>query len=211
MTRPSIVDALASGRVEMAKAIVFEYLALTQGEAGFPVPQGIGDLPPQLRAVCESIAEHYREPGALLLALLDEHVCGCVGIVASDITKPTDALVQRLYVRAPYRRLGLARRLMQAAQTHAAQNGFQRVVLNVLPARRAAIALYETLHYQPQSYEALHDEALNEEVPHNEAVHNEASANEAIAPVAVWPYPTVWFALDLSRPANGSDGAGVMS
>lgn len=181
MTQARIVHALATGRAEQALAIIFEYLALTQGEAGFPVPQGIGDLPPALRAVYESLEERYREPGALLVAMVDDRVCGCVAIVGSDVTERTDALVQRLYVRAPFRRQGLARQLMQAVHTHAAQRGFERVVLNVMPTRLGAIACYRALGYQP------------------------------MPPVAAWPYPAVWLAFDLQSFTDGSDGAGVIS
>ncbi len=167
MNRTSVVDALATGHVDAAKAIAFEYLALTQGEAGVEVPQGIADLPPSLRAVMETLEERHREPATLLLAISTDEVCGCVGMTPSVLTAPTDALVQRLYVRAAHRRQGIARALMQAVHSHAERHGFSRVVLNVMPSRTGAIAFYRALGYQP------------------------------IPDVAQWPYPAVWLAYDL--------------
>jgi ribosomal protein S18 acetylase RimI-like enzyme len=167
MAAAHIVDALATDRIEAARAIVFEYLASTQGEAGLPVPQGIADLPTSLRAVHASLAQRHAEPGALLLAIDGDEVCGCVGLSRSDLTEPNDGLVQRLYVRALHRRRGIARALMAAVHEHARRHGFDRLVLNVMPSRVGAISFYRGLGYRP------------------------------IPDVAGWPYAAVWLAYDM--------------
>jgi GNAT superfamily N-acetyltransferase len=142
-----IMDALATGRLAQARTIAFEYLASTQGEAGLPVPQAIRDLPEPLRAVLESLNERHQPPGALLLAMRDETVCGTVALQRSWLSTPTDAVVQRLYVREAYRRQGIAGQLMMAVHEIAAREGFQRLILNVMTSRTGALACYETLGY----------------------------------------------------------------
>ena len=163
----SIVDALATGRIEDARAIVFEYLALTQAEAGLPVPQGIADLPPSLQDVHASLAQRHSEPGTLLLAIDGDEVCGCVGLSrATSPRRPTDRCSDSM-CGAPHRRRGVARALMSAVHEHARQHGFDRLVLNVMPSRVGAIEFYHRLGYQP------------------------------MPDVAGWPYPAVWLAYDL--------------
>ena len=167
MSAATIIDALATGRIEAARDIVFEYLACTQGEAGSSVPRGVADLPPPLQAVLTSLAQRHDGSGALLLGVDGDEVVGCVGLSRSDVTEPTDGLVQRLYVRAPHRRRGIARALMTAVHDHARRKGFDRLVLNVMPSRVGAIAFYHRLGYRP-----MHD-------------------------VEQWPYPAVWLAFEL--------------
>jgi hypothetical protein len=91
-----IVDALLADRIATARAITFEYLALTQGEAGLPVPQDIAGLPGPLRAVLDTLAERHAPPGALLLAQAEDAVCGTAALSRSTLTVETDAVVQRL-------------------------------------------------------------------------------------------------------------------
>ncbi len=174
MDTPRIVDALASDWIEEARAIVFEYLALTQGEAGLPMPQGIADLPPSLQTIHASLAHIHATPGTLLLAIEADGVRGCVGLSRSNLTLPTDAMVQRLYVRAPHRRRGVARMLMSAVREHAQRHAFERLVLNVMPSRGGAIEFYQRLGYRP------------------------------IPEVGQWPYPAVWLAYDLRAKGPGA-------
>jgi hypothetical protein len=121
MSTATIIDALATGRIEAARDIIFEYLACTEGEAGSSVPRGVADLPPPLQAVLTSLAQRHDGPGALLLAMDGDEVVGCVGLSRSDITAPADGLVQRLYVRASHRRHGLARADERGTRPCAAQ------------------------------------------------------------------------------------------
>ena len=78
-----------------------------------------------------------------------DEVCGTVAMRRSTLTRPTDALVQRLYVRPVHRRRGIAAQLMTAVQAQAAAAAFGRVVLNVMTAREGARAFYERLGYAP--------------------------------------------------------------
>ena len=143
-----VVDALATGRLEAALDITFEYLAVTEGEAGRPVPQHIQDLPAALRAVLDTLGSSHGSPGAVLLALHGEQVLGTVAMRQTS-TRPTDAVVQRLYVRPSHRRRGVARLLMAHVDTIAERSGFDRLVLNVMTTRAGALCLYESLGYVP--------------------------------------------------------------
>jgi ribosomal protein S18 acetylase RimI-like enzyme len=148
MTAVRIVDALTTGRLAEARASAFEYMALTQLEAGLPVPTDASALPPALQDVLESLAAQHKQPGVLLLALHEGAVCGTVAMRPSRLTSATDAVVQRLYVREPCRRRGIARALMAEVHTIAAREGFHRLVLNVMSTREGALALYRQLGYE---------------------------------------------------------------
>ena len=144
-----IVDGLTTAWLAQTRAITFEYLALTQGEAGLPVPQDIADLPEPLRDVLDSLAQRHARPGALLLAVSGDAVCGTVAMQRSWLTVDTDAVVQRLYVPQAFRRGGVGRALMLAVHAIAAREGFDRLILNVMTSRTGALAFYETLGYSP--------------------------------------------------------------
>lgn len=144
-----IVDGLATRWLAQAQAIAFEYLALSQGEAGFPVPQHIAALPVPLRTVLDSLKRSHATPGALLLAVSGEAVSGTVALQRSWLTVGTDAVVQRLYVRQAFRRRGGARALMATVAAIAGGEGFHRLILNVMTSRTGALAFYETLSYTP--------------------------------------------------------------
>lgn len=122
-----------------AGELVREYAANTQIEAGG------GDLPPSVVAECENLATVYAAPGTLLLATADGVPVGCVGLRTHE---PGVGIVKRLYVRAAHRRHGIAGRLMDAVHAHAAEVGYERLVLDVRPERVGAIAFYRGLGYE---------------------------------------------------------------
>ncbi|MER7009096.1 hypothetical protein ABT297_39470 [Dactylosporangium sp. NPDC000555] len=77
MTR---VRVLATTTTELpdAQALVFEYMASTQREAGRTVPATIDELPGIQHTECTDLATAYQPPGALLLAYQDQEPIGCV-------------------------------------------------------------------------------------------------------------------------------------
>jgi putative acetyltransferase len=90
----------------------------------------------------------YAPPtGELLLARGQGAPLGCVGI------RPlaTDGVceVKRLFVRAAGRGTGAGRALAAAAVAFAAEAGYRQVVLDTLPSMTAAIALYQSLGFEP--------------------------------------------------------------
>lgn len=92
----------------------------------------------------------YAPPrGALLLALVDGEVAGCVGLRPLDTADyPNAAEMKRLYVRRPFRGTGLGRHLAEAALDAARQGGYACVLLDTLDEMETARALYHDLGFQ---------------------------------------------------------------
>lgn len=91
----------------------------------------------------------YEPPDGELLLAADGggEPLGCVGIRRLDL--PETCEVKRLYVRAAGRGTGVGRALAAAAVEFAAAAGYRRVVLDTLPSMRAAIAVYQSLGFEP--------------------------------------------------------------
>jgi GNAT superfamily N-acetyltransferase len=120
----SAVRVLAATVAELpdAQALVFEYMASTQREAGRAVPGSIDQLPDVLHTECTDLAAAYQPPGALLLAYHGQQPIGCVGL--KPIPPAGTIEVKRLYVRPTHRRAGAASILMHHAHRHAADHSF---------------------------------------------------------------------------------------
>jgi GNAT superfamily N-acetyltransferase len=147
MSAVDISGGLAPGRHEDARMLVFEYMAATVAEtSGRAAPARIEDLPRVLRAECEDLAGVYSPPGTLLLAYAGDAPAGCVGLVdRGDHT----AEVKRLYVRPAFRGAGIARALMSAIHSRAAELGFTTLLLDVMVSRVPVIEFYRRLGYTP--------------------------------------------------------------
>jgi putative acetyltransferase len=91
----------------------------------------------------------YSSPGFLLLATdQDGERLGCIGLKQLSPEQPAIGEVRRLFVRKEGRSLGLGRSLTEDLITRAIASGFQRLVLNTLPAMVEAIALYRSLGFE---------------------------------------------------------------
>jgi ribosomal protein S18 acetylase RimI-like enzyme len=92
----------------------------------------------------------YAAPrGALLLAMVDGQVAGCVALRPHDTADyPNAAEMKRLYVRPAFRGTGLGRTLAEAALDAARQGGYACVLLDTLNDMEAARALYEDLGFE---------------------------------------------------------------
>jgi len=128
-----------------AQALVFEYMASTQHEAGRHVPASIDRLPGVLRAECTDLAAAYRSPGGLLVAYQHRVPIGCVGL--KPVPPAGTAEVKRLYIRPTHRRGGAARLLMHHAHRFAARRDLARLVLDVMPTRTHVVDFYRQLGY----------------------------------------------------------------
>jgi putative acetyltransferase len=91
----------------------------------------------------------YADPtGALVLALVDGELAGCCalrGLAAVDY--PNAGEMKRLFVRAPFRRLGLGRQLAEAILDAARVAGYHCVLLDTLDDMESARALYTDLGF----------------------------------------------------------------
>lgn len=100
-------------------------------------------------AELDGLPGDYGSPrGALLLALADGALAGCCGLRPMDtVDYPNAAEMKRLYVRKPYRRLGLGRQLAEAALDAARAAGYHCVLLDTLDDMESARALYADLGF----------------------------------------------------------------
>lgn len=91
----------------------------------------------------------YAPPrGALLIARVDGHLAGCCALRPLDTADyPNAAEMKRLYVRRPFRGLGLGRQLAEAMLDAARRAGYDCVLLDTLDDMEAARALYEDLGF----------------------------------------------------------------
>ena len=92
----------------------------------------------------------YAAPGgALLVALVDGQVAGCVGLrPLPDCDYPIACEMKRLYVRRAFRRFGLGRLLTQQLMDVARQAGYSSLLLDTLDEMETARSLYATLGFE---------------------------------------------------------------
>ena len=89
----------------------------------------------------------YAPPrGRLFLGMRDRETVGCIDLrpISAEIAE-----VKRLYVRPPFRGRGAGRLLANAVIVAARQIGYRSVRLDTLSTMREAIALYQSLGFQP--------------------------------------------------------------
>lgn len=91
----------------------------------------------------------YAEPrGALLLAWVDGVLAGCCALRPLDGSDYSNAAeMKRLYVRPPFRGLGLGRQLTEGILDAARKSGYSCVLLDTLDDMESARALYEDLGF----------------------------------------------------------------
>ena len=92
----------------------------------------------------------YAPPrGALILALIENQVAGCVALRPLDnVDYPNAAEMKRLYVRKAFRGFGLGRQLVEAVMDAARQAGYDSILLDTLDDMEAARALYDELGFE---------------------------------------------------------------
>lgn len=96
-----IVDGLAAEHLTDAKDLIFEYMAITLGEGGRPVPQTVSQLPAVLRRECENLTTWYASPGALLVAYHDDLPVGCVGLSPGPPPGAIESPDPMIYLQRP--------------------------------------------------------------------------------------------------------------
>jgi GNAT superfamily N-acetyltransferase len=84
--------------------------------------------------------------GAFLIAEIDGDLAGCAGLRRHQASI---AELKRMYVRAGYRRRGLARLLLGAVEQRALALGYRQLILETGAEQPEALALYVASGYQP--------------------------------------------------------------
>lgn len=95
------------------------------------------------------LSSRYAPPrGALLLVQVEGSIAGCCALRPLDaVDYPNAAEMKRLYVRKPYRRLGLGRQLAEAVLDEARMAGYSCVLLDTLDSMESARAMYAELGF----------------------------------------------------------------
>lgn len=126
--------------VELGQQLVREYVVATAAEQGGDVET----ILPYIPDYHDFAGRFLRAGGAFVVATVDGEVAGGVGVTRID---DDTCEMNRLWVREPYRRLGLGRTLALASMDEGRRLGFRRMILDVLALRTKAIALYESLGF----------------------------------------------------------------
>jgi putative acetyltransferase len=130
--------------VDLGRTLVREYVVATAHEVAEPGTEpDIEALKPYIPD-WDDFAGRYLRGGAFLVASVDGAVAGGVGITPVDAHR---CEMNRLWVREPFRRRGVGRELAVGSMRSAAELGFTRMLLDVVPARTRAIALYRSLGF----------------------------------------------------------------
>ena len=138
-----LVDSASD--VELGTELVREYVVATAFEQAAPGEDpDIAAILPHIPDWDDFAGRFLHSGGTFVVATVDGAVAGCVGI-----TPLGDGVCEmnRLWVREPFRTGGLGRRLAVASMDAARRLGFRRMLLDVIPVRTRAIALYESLGF----------------------------------------------------------------
>ena len=135
----------SSSDVELGTELVREYVVATAIEQAGPGED------PNLEAILPYIPDwddfagrFLRSGGAFVVATVDGVAAGCVGVTPLG---DGGCEMNRLWVREPFRTGGIGRRLAVTSMDVARRLGFTRMLLDVIPVRTRAIALYESLGF----------------------------------------------------------------
>jgi ribosomal protein S18 acetylase RimI-like enzyme len=143
---PGEVMVAECADLPLARRLFGEYLHATIAETGLPDPDGSPAVLAAMRREIERLPGPYAAPhGALLVASRADTAVGSAGLARIDEHR---AEIRRLWVRPEARRRGVARDLTNACLLRAAALGYAQVVLDVVPSRVGAIALYRSLGFR---------------------------------------------------------------
>jgi ribosomal protein S18 acetylase RimI-like enzyme len=131
--------------VALGQSLVREYVAATAEEVALPgAPADIEAFRPYIPDWDDFAGRFLHTGGGFVVADVDGELAGSVGVTPID---GTVCEMNRLWVREPFRRAGVGRALAEASMALAVDLGFTRMILDVVPTRTNAIALYRSMGF----------------------------------------------------------------
>lgn len=124
-----------------AASLLFGYQRETAVELGSPRPNRPEDVWPPVRQECIDPASVL---ATYFIAYHSADPVGGVAVVAHD---SLSAMLKRWYVIPSWRRRGVGRSMLECVTAVAVERGVSRLVVDVLPSRRGAIAAWRRMGF----------------------------------------------------------------
>ena len=137
----------ASALVELARAVGSE-------PEGWLITNGEWRTPSEERRYLRSVRRHSH--AAVFVAETADGIVGRISLARETHPASEHVADLGLMVAAPYRRRGVGRALMDAAEAWAREVGVHKLELHVFPYNAAAIALYQGMGYEREGYRRDH-------------------------------------------------------
>ncbi|MEO5735509.1 MAG: GNAT family N-acetyltransferase [Rubrivivax sp.] len=136
----ALVSADSAALLDAARMLFREYADALAVDLGFQ----------DFDAEVAHLPGDYTAPGgALLMALVDGQVAGCVAMRAlAECDYPNACEMKRLFVRRAFRRFGIGRLLARHLMERATQAGYSAMLLDTLDEMETARGLYATLGFE---------------------------------------------------------------
>jgi RimJ/RimL family protein N-acetyltransferase len=137
----------ASALVELARAVGAE-------PEGWLITNGEWRSPSEERRYLRAVRRHSH--AAVFVAETADGIVGRISLARESHPASEHVADLGLMVAGPYRRQGVGRALMEAAEAWARDAGLHKLELHVFPYNEAAIALYQSLGYEREGYRRDH-------------------------------------------------------
>jgi RimJ/RimL family protein N-acetyltransferase len=138
----------AAALVELARAVGSE-------PEGWLITNGEWRSHSEERRYLRSVRRHSHA-AVFVAETADDGIVGRISLARETHPASEHVADLGLMVAAPYRRRGVGRALMDAAEAWAREVGVHKLELHVFPYNAAAIALYEGIGYEREGYRRDH-------------------------------------------------------